>query len=111
VWALVNSATPYPEVFPVLLAHLETGGYPDRVMESLGRAFAVRHARALLPAMLERCRYAHSRASEPVLRWRWLRSLARPQPDPKRAKPALVTRFPIRACFSAVNREEGDAVA
>lgn len=42
VWDLVNTSEPYPEALPVLLRHLERGGYPDRVMESLGRAMAVR---------------------------------------------------------------------
>ena len=41
VWDLVNTAEPYPAALPVLLEHLERGGYPDRVMESLGRAIAV----------------------------------------------------------------------
>jgi hypothetical protein len=44
VWDLVNTSVPYPEALPVLLAHLERGGYPDRVMESLGRALAVKPA-------------------------------------------------------------------
>lgn len=44
VWDLVNTAQPYPEALPVLMAHLERGGYPDRVMEGLGRALAVRPA-------------------------------------------------------------------
>lgn len=44
VWDLVNTAEPYPEALPVLLHHLERGGYPDRVMESLGRALAVKPA-------------------------------------------------------------------
>lgn len=42
VWDLVNTSTPYSEALPVLLAHFERGGYPDRVMESLGRALAVK---------------------------------------------------------------------
>ncbi len=42
VWDLVNSSDPYPEALPILLRHLELGGYPDRVMESLGRALAVK---------------------------------------------------------------------
>ncbi len=42
VWDLVNTSRPYPEALPVLLEHLERGGYPDRVMESLGRALAVK---------------------------------------------------------------------
>ena len=42
VWDLVNTSEPYPDALPVLLTHLENGGYPDRVMESLGRALAVK---------------------------------------------------------------------
>src|SRR5262245_58972797 len=41
VWDLVNTAEPYPDALPVLMEHLERGGYPDRVMEGLGRALAV----------------------------------------------------------------------
>lgn len=44
VWDLVNTVEPYPLALPVLLEHLEQGGYPDRVMEGLGRALAVRPA-------------------------------------------------------------------
>lgn len=44
VWDLVNSSKPYPRALPVLIEHLERGGYPDRVMESLGRALAVKPA-------------------------------------------------------------------
>lgn len=42
VWDLVNTSVPYPQALPVLMDHLERGGYPDRVMESLGRALAVK---------------------------------------------------------------------
>jgi hypothetical protein len=42
VWDFVNTSDPYPDALPVLLNHLERGGYPDRVMESLGRALAVK---------------------------------------------------------------------
>jgi hypothetical protein len=42
VWDLVNTSEPYPAALPVLLEHLERGGYPERVMESLGRALAVK---------------------------------------------------------------------
>ena len=42
VWDLVNASDPYPQALPVLLDHLKRGGYPDRVMESLGRALAVK---------------------------------------------------------------------
>lgn len=41
VWDLVNTSDPYPQALPVLLEHLQQGGYPDRVMESLGSALAV----------------------------------------------------------------------
>lgn len=44
VWDLVNTSQPYPQALPVLVEHLERGGYPDRVMESLGRALAVKPA-------------------------------------------------------------------
>lgn len=44
VWDLVNTAEPYPAALPILMEHLERGGYPDRVMESLGRALAVKPA-------------------------------------------------------------------
>lgn len=42
VWDLINTSEPYPAALPVLIEHLERGGYPDRVMESLGRALAVK---------------------------------------------------------------------
>lgn len=42
VWDLVNTSEPYPDALPILLDHLERGDYPDRVMESLGRALAVK---------------------------------------------------------------------
>lgn len=42
VWDLVNTSEPYPAALPVLLRHLEQGRYPERVMESLGRALAVK---------------------------------------------------------------------
>jgi len=44
VWDLVNAADPYPSALPILMDHLERGGYPDPVTESLGRALAVQPA-------------------------------------------------------------------
>lgn len=44
VWDLVNTSVPYPAALPVLIEHLDKGGYPERVMESLGRALAVKPA-------------------------------------------------------------------
>lgn len=42
VWDLVNTSDPYHAALPILMDHLERGGYPERVMESLGRALAVK---------------------------------------------------------------------
>ncbi|MBA3780534.1 MAG: hypothetical protein H0X12_01600 [Nocardioides sp.] len=44
VWDLVNTAEPYPTALPVLIEHLERGGYPDRVTEGVARALAVQPA-------------------------------------------------------------------
>src|SRR6266540_6440176 len=44
VWDLVNTSVPYPDALPVLLEHLQRGGYPDKVMEGLATALAVRPA-------------------------------------------------------------------
>lgn len=44
-WDLVNTSEPYPAALPVLLRHLERGGYPDRVLEGMARAMAVKPAR------------------------------------------------------------------
>lgn len=44
VWDLVNTANPYPSALPILVDHLQRGGYPDRVMESIARALAVEPA-------------------------------------------------------------------
>jgi hypothetical protein len=44
VWDLVNTSEPYPSALPVLVDHLETGRYPDRVLEGVARALAVRPA-------------------------------------------------------------------
>ena len=44
VWDLVNTDEPYPEALAILMEHLEYGRYPDRVMEGVGRALAVKPA-------------------------------------------------------------------
>lgn len=48
VWDLVPGyrakSVPYPEALPILLGHLKRGGYPDRVMKGLGRAFGAKDA-------------------------------------------------------------------
>ena len=51
VWDLVNTADPYPKALPILLDHLQRGGFPDRVMESLGRALAVGPAASVWEAL------------------------------------------------------------
>lgn len=61
VWDLVNTSKPYPDALPVLLSHLERGGYPDRVMEGLARALAVKPA----AAMWERLRALYEEAVGP----------------------------------------------
>ena len=53
VWDLVNTSDPYPEALPVLLDHLRRGGYPDRVMESLGRALGVGPAASVWETLRE----------------------------------------------------------
>lgn len=61
VWDLVNTAEPYPAALPVLVEHFERGGYPDRVMESLGRALAVKPAVAFWERL--RSRYLTPRSA------------------------------------------------
>jgi hypothetical protein len=61
VWDLVNTSEPYPDALPVLLEHLERGGYPDRVMEGMARALAVKPA----APMWERLRALYEHASGP----------------------------------------------
>lgn len=44
VWDLGNTGKPDPRALPILWAHLERGGYPDSVTESLGRLMACKEA-------------------------------------------------------------------
>ena len=53
VWDLVNTSVPYPDALPVLKRLLVRGGYPDRVMESLGRALTVGPARPMWDELAE----------------------------------------------------------
>jgi HEAT repeat protein len=46
VWDLVNTKTRYPQLLPILFAHLSRP-YPQRVREGIARALAVREARSL----------------------------------------------------------------
>lgn len=52
VWDLVNMAKPYPAAIQVLITHLQRQ-YPDRVLEGVARALAVKEARPFWP-ILER---------------------------------------------------------
>jgi hypothetical protein len=61
VWDLVKTSEPYPDALPVLMDHLERGGYPDRVMEGMARALAVKPA----APMWDRLRARYDRASGP----------------------------------------------
>lgn len=52
VYDLVNTSTPYPEALPVLVRHLQRGGYPNRVMAGIGRALAVKPAVRYWPTLV-----------------------------------------------------------
>jgi hypothetical protein len=45
VWDLVNTKTPYPQLLPILFAHLDRP-YPPRVREGIARALAVPESRS-----------------------------------------------------------------
>jgi len=64
VWDLVNSSDPYPDALPILLNHLLRGGYPDRVMEGLGRALAVKPAATVWYTLRELYMKAEGRGGE-----------------------------------------------
>lgn len=44
VWDLGNSGNSYASAIPILLKHLQKGGYPDAIMESLATLLAVRES-------------------------------------------------------------------
>lgn len=44
VWNMGNNGRPNPAAIPVLLKHLQIGGYPDRVMAMLGHQLAMKEA-------------------------------------------------------------------
>jgi len=64
VWDLINISEPYPTALPVLLDHLQRGGYPDRVMESLGRALGVGPAASAWETLRELYLAAQGRGEE-----------------------------------------------
>lgn len=53
VWDLVNTKAKYPQLLPILFAHLDRP-YPQRVREGIARALAVREARLLWSALVDR---------------------------------------------------------
>ena len=54
VWDLVNTSEPYAAALPVLMKHFDRGGYHERVMESLGRALAVKPSVAFWERLRDR---------------------------------------------------------
>lgn len=64
VWDLVSTSEPYPAALPVLLKHLQLGGYPDSVLESLGRALAVTPAVAAWDTLRDLYLNARGRGEE-----------------------------------------------
>lgn len=64
VWDLVNTSNPYPAALPILMDHLERGGYPERVMESLGRALAVKPSVAFWERLKTHWLYARDPGEE-----------------------------------------------
>lgn len=77
VWDLVNTTAPYPAALPVLVEHLERGEYPDRVMESLGRALAVQPAVAFWDRLKARYLGQGVQVKRRELPWRWPLARAR----------------------------------
>ena len=56
VYDLVNTSEPYPQALPVLVKHLEAGGYPPVIMEGIGRALSVRDSVVFWDRLVERYR-------------------------------------------------------
>lgn len=52
-WDLMELGSLAPEAASILVRHLETGSYPDRVMEGLARALAVRSSSDYWPRLLD----------------------------------------------------------
>jgi len=53
VWDLVNTKTPYPQLLPILFAHLDRP-YPPRVREGIVRALAVPESRSRWDELVNR---------------------------------------------------------
>jgi hypothetical protein len=53
VWDLVNTKKPYPQLLPILYAHLDRP-YPERVREGIARALAVPESRSQWDELVNR---------------------------------------------------------
>jgi HEAT repeat protein len=67
VWDLVNTKKPYPQLLPILFAHLDRP-YPDRVREGIARALATRDSRSLWKELVNRY-LAQSDTNTNGLKW------------------------------------------
>lgn len=63
VWDLLDPTVPHDDALPILVKHLESARYPDRVLELLGRALAVKSARAYWDRLLAFYRIAYGRGA------------------------------------------------
>lgn len=64
VWDLGDNSDPYPGALPILLDHVQRGGYPDRVMESLGQALAVEESVSIWETLRQLYLAAQGRGEE-----------------------------------------------
>lgn len=64
VWDVNEKFSPHSISLPILMAHLEKGGYPDRVMEALARCFGVDQG----PAYWDRLRDLYHRETGQAVR-------------------------------------------
>jgi len=64
LWDLVARTDPYPAALPILMHHLERGGYPDQVEEALGRSLAVKPAIQFWDRLRELYRAPRNRGEE-----------------------------------------------
>jgi hypothetical protein len=71
VWDLGNRGDPYPQALPILLSHLQRGGYPDSVMESLGSLLAVKQAAFAWDVLRDLYLRARGQARWRAWRQRW----------------------------------------
>lgn len=53
VWDLVNTKEPYPQLLPILFAHLDRP-YPEKVREGIARALAVPESRSRWDELVDR---------------------------------------------------------